>query len=88
MDVLENFSHSDIRYAWRDYQNDKKNFTENGRLARPHAGALRLIILRKIPKPRIVETPEPEGDPPATKEEAAAIMEEYGYKPKRFGGDE
>jgi predicted RNA binding protein YcfA (HicA-like mRNA interferase family) len=87
MDVLENCSHSEIRDAWRDYQIDSKNRTARGRLAKPDAGALRAIILRKRPKPELVKVPEPEpSGPRVTKEQAAKILEEAGFKPRKFGG--
>jgi hypothetical protein len=87
MDVLENCSHSEIRAAWRDYQTDANNRTARGRLAKPDAGAIRAIILRKRPKPRMVKpvTEEPKLAP-VSAERAAEIMEEIGFTPRRFGG--
>lgn len=91
MDVLENCSHSEIRFAWRDYQLDPNNRTARGRLAKPDAGALRAIILSKRPRPALVRRPQPAPEPvkercdPAV---AQAICEAAGYTPKRFGGDQ
>lgn len=90
MDVLENCSHSEIRFAWRDYQLDQNNRSARGRLVKPDAGALRYIIMGKRPRPRIVHhqpAPEPEKircDPKT----AQAIVEAAGYTPKRFGGEQ
>ncbi|AHD02937.1 hypothetical protein [Leisingera methylohalidivorans] len=88
MDVLENCSHSEIRAAWRDYQTDPKNRTASGRLAKPDAGAIRAVILRKRPKPKVVpnQSAEPE-EPRVSAERAEAIMREIGFTPRRFGGD-
>lgn len=91
MDVLENCSHSEIRFAWRDYQTDQNNRTARGRLAKPDAGALLAIIYRKRPRPAVVRSqpapaPEPEKER-CDPEVAQAICEEAGYTPKRFGGD-
>lgn len=90
MDVLENCSHSEIRFAWRDYQLDQNSRTARGRLVKPDAGALRHIIMAKRPRPTIVHhqpAPEPikERCDPKT---AQAIVEAAGYTPKRFGGDQ
>ncbi len=88
MDVLENCSHSEIRFAWRDYQTNPDNRTARGRLAKPDAGALLAIIYSKRPRPVIVHSkpkPEPERvrcDPKV----AQAICAEAGFTPKRFGG--
>ncbi len=88
-DVLENCSHSEIRDAWRDYQCDPANRTVRGRLAKPDAGALRSIILRKRPKPALVgpnEKVEPEEvRVPATAEQRAAIIAEFGMTRERLG---
>lgn len=89
MDVLENCSHSEIRYAWRDYQIDPNNRTARGRLAKPDAGALRAIILSKRPRPKLVRQPLP---PEPVKERcdpktAQEICEAAGFTPKRFGGE-
>ncbi len=86
MDVLENCSHSEIRDAWRDYQTDSNNRTARGRLAKPDAGAIRAIILRKRPKPKIVETPEPEREAKCSPEAAAEIMKGFPGAVKKFGG--
>ena len=87
MDVLQNCSHSEIREAWADYQRDSDNRSTRGRLAKPDAGALYRIILRKRPKPKLVETPE-EPRKRISSERAAEIMREFGFRPKRFGGDQ
>lgn len=90
MDVLENCSHSEIRFAWRDYQIDPNSRSARGRLVKPDAGALRHIILSKRPRPKIVHhqpTPEPvkeRCDPKV----AQSIVEANGYAPKRFGGEQ
>ena len=89
MDVLENCSHSEIRFAWRDYQTNPKNRTARGRLAKPDAGALLDIIYRKRPKPQVAYS-QPESEPVKKRidpETAQRICEEAGYTPKRFGGD-
>jgi len=83
---LENCSHSEIRFAWRDYQLDSNNRSAKGRLIKPDAGAIRAIILRKRPKPEIVATPEPERPAPCAADVAQAIVEAAGYTPKKFGG--
>lgn len=88
MDVLENCSHSEIRFAWRDYQTDKNNRSARGRLVKPDAGALMGIIYNKRPAPQVVRSapfvePEKERCPPDV---AQAITEAAGYTPKRFGG--
>jgi hypothetical protein len=80
MDVLENCTHSEIRAAWRDYQCDDSNRSARGRLVKPDAGALRKIILRKRPKPQLVQ-PEPEQEEPRERVTAASaqrILEEAG----------
>lgn len=87
VDVLENCSHDEIRAAWRDYQLDANNRTARGRLAKPDAGAIRAIILRKRPKPQVVPTPEPEREAPCTAEAAAEIMRQAGFRPKKFWGE-
>ena len=87
MDVLQNCSESEIREAWADYQRDDQNRSARGRLAKPDAGALLRIILRKRPKPKLVETPEEPREPPCSPKRAAEIMQEIGFRPKRFGGD-
>lgn len=84
MDVLENCSHSEIRDAWRDYQMDEQNRTARGRLMKPDAGALRRIILRKRPKPKLVKETEYR-DPPCDRRVAQEICEQAGFAPKRFG---
>lgn len=86
MDVLENCSHSEIRDAWRDYQIDSKNRTARGRLAKPDAGALRAVILKKRPRPKVVERPPEPKEPRVTPEQAKAILEKAGFTPRRFGG--
>jgi hypothetical protein len=91
MDVLENCSHSEIRFAWRDYQTDQRNRTARGRLAKPDAGALLAIIYSKRPRPKIVATQAPKPseptDPRCSAEAATEIMERAGYSAKRFGCD-
>ena len=88
VDVLENCSHSEIRAAWRDYQTDSRNRTARNRLAKPDAGAIRAIILRKRPLPKLVEpAPEVAKEPIVTAEEANEIMRKAGFKPRRFGGE-
>ena len=88
MDVLQNCSHSEIREAWADYQRDGDNRSARGRLVKPDAGALYRIILRKRPKPKLVEKPEEPREPPCSPEAAAKIMQEVGLRPKKFGGDQ
>lgn len=86
MDVLENCSHSEIREAWRDYQTDPTNRTARGRLAKPDAGAIREIILRKRPKPQLVQpAPEKPSGPRVTAEQAQNIMREVGFDPTAGG---
>ncbi len=86
--MLENCSHSEIRAAWRDYQTDSRNRTARNRLAKPDAGAIRAIILRKRPLPKLVEpAPEVAKEPIVTAEEANEIMRKAGFKPRRFGGE-
>jgi len=86
MDVLENCSHSEIRAAWRDYQTDPTNRTARGRLAKPDAGAIRSIILRKRPKPQLVQTePEKPTGPRVTAEQAQNIIREVGFDPTAGG---
>ena len=86
MDVLENCSHSEIRYAWRDYQIDPNNRTARGRLAKPDAGALRAIILSKRPRPQLVQ-PEPEPPrhaPPAEeRRRVAENVKQAGFAVRR-----
>lgn len=87
MDVLENCSHSEIREAWRDYQTDPANRTAKGRLAKPDAGAIRSIILRKRPKPKLVQPEQDEGpkEPRVTAAQAAQIIKEAGFDPTAGG---
>ena len=85
MDVLQNCSQSEIREAWADYQRDGDNRSARGRLVKPDAGALYRIILRKRPKPKLVETPEEPREPPCSFERAAEIMQQVGFRPKGFG---
>ncbi|WP_152615715.1 hypothetical protein [Leisingera sp. ANG-M1] len=86
MDVLENCSHSEIRDAWRHYQTDPENRSARGRLGKPDAGAIRSFILRKRPKPQLVQ-PEPEEPkaPRVTAERASDIMREVGFDPTPGG---
>lgn len=89
MDVLENCSHSEIRDVWRDYQTDPNNRTARGRLAKPDAGAIRSIVLRKRPKPQLVQpNPEAPKAPAVTAEQASKILKEAGFKPRRFGANQ
>lgn len=91
IDVLEKCSHSEIRFAWRDYQLDNKNRTERGRLAKPDAGALFRIILSSRaakPKPR---DPVPEShqitEEKISPEAAQKILDEADFHPVHgFGG--
>jgi len=89
VDVLENCNHSEIRAAWRDYQTDARNRTARNRLAKPDAGAILAIIMRKRPVPKLV-TPEPSTpvEPPVTAEQASDIMRKAGFSPRCFGGAE
>jgi len=88
VDVLENCSHSEIRAAWRDYQTDERNRTARNRLAKPDAGAIRAIIMRKRPVPKLVApVPEASKEPTVTAEQAEEIMRLAGFKPRRFGGE-
>ena len=90
MDVLENCSHSEIRFAWRDYQIDPNSRSARGRLVKPDAGALRHIILSKRPRPKVVH-PAPEPEPVKERcdpKVAQSIVEAAGYTPKRFGGEQ
>lgn len=86
IDVLEDCSHSEIRYAWRDYQMNLTNRNAKGRLMKPDAGLLRRIITAKRPKPEpidsVVETKAYPRDR-VTKEEAAAILAEADFHPSR-----
>jgi hypothetical protein len=84
IDVLEQCSHSEIRYAWRDYQSDRKNQTERGRLARPYAGALFRIILSKRsqrPSQNVVEKLEVLAEDRVDPAVAQQILDEAGYNP-------
>ena len=78
-DVLENCSHSEIRAAWAGYQKTGAR-TKNGKLYKPDAGALYIIILNARPKPKPVPKPiETQREPMATKERRAEIIaEEFG----------
>ncbi len=85
MDVLENCSHGEIRMAWATYQKEGPR-SQAGRLSKPDAGALYRIIHRHRPTPKPVQVPEPVRDAPrVTKEQAAKILEEAGFRPKQFG---
>jgi hypothetical protein len=80
IDVLERCSHSEIRMAWAEYQRTGPR-TERGTLCKPDAGALHRIIRRSRPKPVYTFNeyePRPREER-ITKEEARAILEEYGY---------
>jgi hypothetical protein len=87
VDVLEQCSHSEIRYAWRDYQTDRRNRTERGRLAKPDAGALfRIIMLKRYQKPitnavdKVEPIPKVKVDPAIRQQ----ILDEAGFDAK-FG---
>lgn len=89
MDVLEECSHSEIRFAWRDYQLDKKNRSARGRLVKPDAGALMLIILSKrVPKKTVVVSePLAIAREPISAQRAQEILDENGFhKIYGFGG--
>jgi hypothetical protein len=82
VDVLEQCSHSEIRYAWRDYQTDRKNRTERGRLAKPDAGALFRIILSKrtqAPSQKAVEKRETIAEDRVDPARAQQILDEEGF---------
>lgn len=70
MDVLENSSHTEIRTAWAKYQKTGPR-TASGKLYKPDAGALYLLITAARPRPKIVSDRRP-----ATREENEAIHEE------------
>ena len=86
MDVLENCSHSEIRKAWAEYQKTGPR-TQSGKLYKPDAGALYLIIINSRPKPKVVQlNPEPLRKP-LTQEEiekrrffSNQILQGAGYK--------
>ena len=77
-DVLENCKHSEIRQAWAEYQKMGPR-TKSGKLCKPDAGALYLIILRKRPKPVLVKEPELERGPRVSAERAKEIRIEFGF---------
>lgn len=90
IDVLEQCSHSEIRFAWRDYQTDLKNRTERGRLVKPDAGALfRIILSKRAVKPK-PQQPTPEShqitEEKASPERKQQILDEAGFDPYRGFG--
>ena len=87
MDVLENCAHSEMRTAWATYLKVGPR-TQSGRLVKPDAGAIYRLIIRARPSPRSVSVKEPARlGPRITKERAAEIMKEVGFRPKKFGVD-
>ena len=79
-DVLEGFPQHILQKACIRYQR------ENPR-RKPTPGAIYDLAMKLMPKPQIVRcNVEERKEPVVTKEAATAIMEEYGFKPKTFGG--
>jgi hypothetical protein len=80
-DVLEGLPREYLQWACVQYQRDEPR-------RKPTPGAIYKLARGRMPKTRLVVDPEPEREPPATAEQAQAICEEYGYSPKRFGGND
>lgn len=79
-DVLEGMPQDAIQKAAIQFQRDEPK-------RKPTPAAIYALAKMFVPKPKPVATPEPERVR-VTPERAAQIMEEAGFRPKRFGGDE
>jgi hypothetical protein len=82
VDNLLDYGINEIDKAISQYVDDVKN-----RKA-PHEGQIKAIIIsnRAADVAAQPKAPEPSREPPATKEQAAAIMAQIGFTPKTFGG--
>lgn len=89
MDVLENCSHSEIRKAWATYQRTGPR-TASGKLYKPDAGALYLLIAKSRPKPELVKPANPllerthEEPTEEQKERMAEYVRQAGFAPKKI----
>jgi len=79
-DVLEGMPRDAIQKAAIQFQRDEPR-------RKPTPAAIYALAKIFVPKPTPVATPEPVRER-ITAERAAQIMEEAGFRPKRFGGDE
>ena len=77
-DVLEGLPQDKIQLACIQYQRDEPR-------RKPTPGAIYQIAIKMLPRPKLVSDPEPDRDPPATKEQAAQILKEAGIKVNEFG---
>ena len=77
-DVLEGLPQDKIQLACIQYQRDEPR-------RKPTPGAIYQIAAKMLPRPKLVSDPEPEREPPATKEQAAQILKEAGIKVNEFG---
>ena len=79
-DVLEGLPQEFIQRACIQYQREEPR-------RKPTPGAIYEMARAMMPKPALVRQPEEKRDPPCSPEAAAEIMEEAGFRPKRFGSE-
>lgn len=82
-DVLEGLPCDAIQKACIRYQREEPR-------RKPTPGAIYQLAREAMPAPAVVhrQPPEPENtEPRVSAERANAILDEIGFKPKRFGGD-
>ncbi len=80
-DVLEGLPQDAIQRAAIRFQQENQK-------AKPTPAAIYALAVASLPRPVLVK-PEPERETPrVSKERAAEILAEAGFRPRQFGGDE
>lgn len=82
MDALQDYPLSEVKAACRAAVLRNPNKMPNEGHVRAEIMKARAAIVSKLPVIEACEEPEPR----VTKEQAARILEEAGFKPRRFGG--